>query len=191
MKKLLPLIFTALALLSSCTSVKPDVHSDRTALNEEESVQPVYKGLKRKVAIARFTNESQYAKGAFFDKDNDPLGKQALDILSTKLAASGKFILLERAEADKIDSEKALTDAQAAEKIGADYLIIGSITEFGRKNIGETDLFSRTKRQIVQAGVSLRLVDVSTGQIIYSEEGKGSGRNRIFYNTWHRRNGRF
>lgn len=173
MKKLLPFIFTALALLSSCTSVKPDVQADRTALNEEESVQPVYKGLKRKVAIARFTNESQYAKGAFFDKDNDPLGKQALDILSTKLAASGKFILLERADADKIDSEKALTDAQAAEKIGADYLIIGSITEFGRKNIGETDLFSRTKRQIVQAGVSLRLVDVSTGQIIYSEEGKG------------------
>ena len=69
MKKLLPFIFTALALLSSCTSVKPDVHSDRTALNEEESVQPVYKGLKRKVAIARFTNESQYATGAFFDKD--------------------------------------------------------------------------------------------------------------------------
>lgn len=52
MKKLLPLIFTALALLSSCTSVKPDVQADRTALNEEESVQPVYKGLKRKVAIA-------------------------------------------------------------------------------------------------------------------------------------------
>ena len=105
MKKLLPLIFTALALLSSCTSVKPDVQADRTALNEEESVQPVYKGLKRKVAIARFTNESQYAKGAFFDKDNDPLEKQALDILSTKLAASGKFILLERAEADKMLSQ--------------------------------------------------------------------------------------
>lgn len=52
--------------------------------------------LKRKVAIGRFSNETQYAKGIFYDKENDPMGKQALDILSTKLAASGKFLLLER-----------------------------------------------------------------------------------------------
>ena len=52
--------------------------------------------LKRKVAIGRFSNETQYAKGIFYDKGNDPMGKQALDILSAKLASSGKFILLER-----------------------------------------------------------------------------------------------
>lgn len=50
--------------------------------------------LKRKVAIGRFSNETQYAKGIFYDKENDPMGKQALDILSAKLASSGKFILL-------------------------------------------------------------------------------------------------
>ena len=37
--------------------------------------------LKRKVAIGRFSNETQYAKGIFYDKENDPMGKQALDIL--------------------------------------------------------------------------------------------------------------
>ena len=42
--------------------------------------------LKRKVAIGRFSNETQYAKGIFYDKENDPMGKQALDILSAKLA---------------------------------------------------------------------------------------------------------
>ena len=52
--------------------------------------------IKRKVAIGRFTNETQYAKGLFYDKENDPMRKQALDILSAKLAASGKFILRER-----------------------------------------------------------------------------------------------
>lgn len=41
--------------------------------------------LKRKVAIGRFSNETQYAKGIFYDKENDPMGKQALDILSTKI----------------------------------------------------------------------------------------------------------
>jgi adenosine/AMP kinase len=38
--------------------------------------------LKRKVAIARFSNETSYAKGLFYDKNNDPMGKQAVDILS-------------------------------------------------------------------------------------------------------------
>ena len=52
-------------------------------------------------------------------------------------------------------------------------LIIGSITEFGRKNVGDVNAFSRTKTQTVEAGVSIRLVDVSSGQIIYSEEAKG------------------
>ena len=52
--------------------------------------------IKRKVAIGRFSNETQYAKGLFYNKEDDPMRKQALDILSSKLAASGKFILLER-----------------------------------------------------------------------------------------------
>ena len=37
------------------------------------------KTIKRKVAIGRFSNETQYAKGLFYDKENDPMRKQALD----------------------------------------------------------------------------------------------------------------
>ncbi len=29
--------------------------------------------LKRKVAIERFSNEPQYARGIFYDKENDPM----------------------------------------------------------------------------------------------------------------------
>ena len=39
--------------------------------------------IKRKVAIGRFSNETQYAKGMFYDKENDPMRKQGLDILSS------------------------------------------------------------------------------------------------------------
>ncbi|MCR5745029.1 MAG: penicillin-binding protein activator LpoB, partial [Bacteroidales bacterium] len=35
------------------------------------------KTIKRKVAIGRFTNETQYGKGIFYDKENDPMRKQA------------------------------------------------------------------------------------------------------------------
>lgn len=130
------------------------------------------KALKRKVAIGRFSNETQYAKGLFYDKENDPMGKQALDILSAKLAASGKFLLLERNDMTKLLAE-ASASPDGFQKIGADYMIIGSITQFGRKNMGDVKIFSTTKTQMVEAAVSIRLVDVSTGLIIYSDEAKG------------------
>ena len=101
------------------------------------------------------------------------MGKQAVDILSTKLASSGKFILLERQDYQLIKDELKIADNEGFQEIGADYLIIGSITEFGRKNVGESKVFSRSKTQIVEAGISIRLIDVSTGQIIYSEEARG------------------
>ena len=117
--------------------------------------------IKRKVAIGRFSNETQYAKGLFYDKENDPMRKQALDILSSKLASSGKFILLEREDLDILVNEAGAD----MNKIGADYIILGSITEFGRKTEGEQKVFSSTKTQTVEAGVSIRLVEASTGLI--------------------------
>lgn len=126
--------------------------------------------IKRKVAIGRFSNETQYAKGMFYDRENDPMRKQALDILSSKLAASGKFILLEREDLDILVQE-AGSDMN---KIGADYIILGAVTEFGRKTEGEQKVFSSTKTQTVEAGVSIRLVEAATGLIIYSDEAKGS-----------------
>lgn len=129
--------------------------------------------LKRKVAIGRFTNETQYAKGVFYDKENDPMGKQALDILSTKLGASNKFLLLERNDLSAL-LEECQKGGNAASTIGADYMIIGSITEFGRKDTGKTGVFTAQKTQTVEAAVSIRLVDVATGLIIYSDEAKGS-----------------
>lgn len=127
------------------------------------------KTIKRKVAIGRFSNETQYAKGLFYDKENDPMRKQALDILSSKLASSGKFILLEREDLDVLVAEAGTN----MNKIGADYIILGSITEFGRKTEGEQKVFSSTKTQTVEAGVSIRIVEAATGLIIYSDEAKG------------------
>jgi curli biogenesis system outer membrane secretion channel CsgG len=171
MQKRLMQTVIGLITLSSCTAhqqiirVEPPIQAVHQTQKEQ--------GLKRKVAIARFSNETQYAKGIFYDKANDPIGKQAVDILSTKLAQSDKFILLERQDMDKIMEELQLAGNEGYQKVGADYLIIGSVTEFGRKNVGDVNAFSRSKTQTVQASVSIRLVDVSTGQIIYSEEAKG------------------
>ncbi|MDD3323437.1 MAG: CsgG/HfaB family protein [Paludibacter sp.] len=168
MKRVLIGIAIALIVIS-CTTQKSVVRVQP----QIQEVQKEEQSLKRKVAIARFSNETEYAKGVFYDKTNDPVGKQAVDILSTKLASTNKFILLERQDMDKILEEMKIAGNEGFQKVGADYIIVGSITEFGRKNVGDVNAFSRTKTQTVQAGVSIRLIDVSTGQIIYSEEAKG------------------
>lgn len=130
------------------------------------------KGLKRKVAIARFTNETRYGQSFFIDENNDRIGKQAVDILSSKLLETEKFILMERADLDKITKELSMEQYEPLKNM-ADYLIIGSVTEFGRKDQGKVGIFSRTKRQIAFAKVHVRLIEVRTGQILYSEEGEG------------------
>lgn len=129
-------------------------------------------GLKRKVAIARFSNETKYGQSFFLDENNDRIGKQAVDILSSKLLETEKFILLERADLDKINKELEMENYSPLKNM-ADYLIIGSVTEFGRKDTGKVGIFSRTKKQTAFAKVNVRLVDIYTGQIIYSEEGEG------------------
>mgnify|MGYP002231074653 FL=1 len=169
MKKLL-FLFLAL-LISNAVLAQRKTETVETAKTENTS--STVKTIKRKVAIGRFSNETQYAKGIFYDKENDPIGKQALDILSAKLAASDKFILLERGDLATLLEENK-KNGTSLSTIGADYMIIGSVTQFGRKNTGKSGVFSTTKTQTVEAAVSIRLVDVASGLIIYSDEAKGS-----------------
>ena len=130
------------------------------------------RSLKRKVAIARFTNETQYGRSFLVDSNNDAIGKQAVDILSKKLLQTSRFLLLERADLGKINAELSMAD-RGVLKNAADYLIVGSITEFGRRTEGEVGVFSRTKKQTAFAKVTIRLFDVKTGQVIYAEDGSG------------------
>lgn len=172
----------ATLLMSGCATMQEQETHETPASGEpavSKTVQAAKvqadepKGLKRKVAIGRFTNETRYGQSFFIDANYDRIGKQAMDILSSKLFDTGKFIMLERADLDKIQKELAMGDAPQL-KNSADYIILGSITEFGRKDVSEVGWFSRVKKQEAFAKVHIRIVDVSTGQIIYSEEGKGT-----------------
>lgn len=162
-------------LVSSCFSSQKTQQTQA----EQYEVSPVIEyetqsSLKRKVAIARFSNETKYGKSIFYDKENDPLGKQAMDILSAKLASTDKFILFERSDLDQVMAEMKLADnSQESKVINADYLIIGSVSEFGRSNEGTQAVVGRSKTQTAHATVNIRLVDTYTGQITYSEEASG------------------
>lgn len=170
------LISLSFLFLPACATVQKQ---DITVLDEKKphvskvlTTEEPQRFLKRKVAIARFSNETKYGQSFFLDENKDFIGKQAMDILSAKLAATGKFILLERADFEKIKKELEVGNISNL-NIAADYLIVGSVSEFGRKEVGDVGIFSRTKKQVAHAKVNIRLVDTRTGQIIYSEEAQG------------------
>jgi curli biogenesis system outer membrane secretion channel CsgG len=171
------LIVTAAAalILQSCATVKQPgiaVVPDQTPQVSKTLPAKQERFLKRKVAIARFSNETKYGQGFFYDQNDDRLGKQAMDILSAKLTATEKFIMLERVDLVQLTKEKQMGNL-ADFHIPADFLILGSVSEFGRKTTSDVGLFSRTKKQTAFAKVNVRLVDVATSQIVYSEEGEG------------------
>ena len=175
MKKIL--ITTLLLTATGCATVKDTTvtNTNQNSASVSKTQQPEVlnkKYLKRKVAIGRFSNETKYGQSFFVDKNNDRIGKQAMDILSSKLFETERFILLERADLAQIEKELSMGASDKLQN-SADFLIVGSITEFGRKDTSDVGVFSRVKKQEANATVHIRLIDVSTGQIIYSESGKG------------------
>lgn len=59
---------------------------------------------------------------------------------------------------------------------GADYVVTGDVSEFGRKEVGDHQLFGilgRGKKQIAYAKVSLNIVNSSTSEVVYSTQGAG------------------
>ena len=141
------------------------------------AAEPAPRVLKRKVALARFTNETRYGTGLFTDKNYDRIGKQASDILAAELTRSGKFIVLERTDLNKLKAESELMGLTPAEfkknLVGVDALLLGSVVEFGRKDTGEVVLFSRSRKQVAHAKVNVRLVDPRSGHVFFSEDGGG------------------
>ena len=128
--------------------------------------------LKRKVGIARFSNETQSGTTFLMDESGDRLGKQAADILSARLAETGMFQMFERLDGDDVSAEQMLAGLKE-EGVGIDYLIVGSVSEFGRSTESETTIFQRKKTQKAYSKVNVRLIDVATGRIIFATEGAG------------------
>lgn len=138
---------------------------------QQEILTPEVKTYKRRIAIGRFTNETNYGKGLLRDADLDPLGKQASDILAADLVRSGRFLVFERPDLGKLVKEQQITGL--ADLIGVDALILGSVSEFGRTTEGTRGFLSSTKLQRVNAKVNIRLVDPKTGHVFFSTIGAG------------------
>ena len=128
--------------------------------------------LKRKIALGRITNETNYGRSLLRDRYDDPLGKQVTDLMSKALTESGAYLVFERPDISRIQAEGRLSDTKL-NLIGVDALIVGSLTEFGRKTTGESGFASSSKRQVAFAKVDIRLVDTGTGHVFFATSGAG------------------
>lgn len=138
------------------------------------SAQKPYAGKPIAIAVGKFDNRSSYMRGIFSD-GIDRLGGQAKTILVTRLQQSGRFNVLDRENLDEIKQEADFMKKAQAVK-GANYVVTGDVTEFGRKDVGDHQLFGilgRGKTQVAYAKVNLNIVDTTTSEVIASSQGAG------------------
>ncbi len=133
-----------------------------------------YQGPRYTLVVGKFQNRSQYLRGAFAD-GGDPLGTQAKTILKTHLQQTGRFVLVDRDNMEEIAREATIRGEQQ-QLTGAQVAVTGDVTEFGRRETGDTQLFGILgygKKQLAYAKVALNIVDVRSSQVVYAVQGAG------------------
>lgn len=133
-----------------------------------------YSGVKNKIAVGNFVNRSSFQNG-IFSSGTDRLGSQAKTTLLSHLQQTNRFSVLDRDNMQMLANEANLAGSQQAIS-GAKYVVTGDVTEFGRKDVGDKQLFGllgKGKSQIAYAKVTLNIVDVNTSELVYSVQGAG------------------
>jgi len=126
---------------------------------------------------------------------HDDMGLVLSDLLLHELVAAGKVELVEHSAVDKIIHEQNLsnsdrfdnaTAARIGKIAGVDAVVLGSVTQFtgtSKETAGSkgASIFVNSGAHRMQTQVSIvttaRVVDVNTGVVLASAEGRGSAQN--------------
>jgi curli biogenesis system outer membrane secretion channel CsgG len=133
-----------------------------------------YRGPRSTVMVGKFDNRSSYMRGLFSD-GVDRLGGQAKTILIGHLQETGRFRVVDRENLDEIAREAKIKGEQQALR-GADFALTGDVVEFGRKEVGDRQLFGilgSGKQQVAYSKVTVNVVNVLTSEVVYSVQGAG------------------
>jgi curli biogenesis system outer membrane secretion channel CsgG len=158
------------AALTGCATES----SHTVAVQQVELASQPFNGARRPVSVGKFDNRSSFMRGLFSD-GVDRLGGQARTILITHLQQTNRFNVLDRDNLQETKAEAAFKGTAQAIK-GADYVVTGDVSEFGRKEVGDHQLFGilgRGKEQIAYAKVSLNIVNSTSSEVVYSTQGAG------------------
>ena len=163
-------VIVPLLLLAGCSAKE----SHRTLTPEAIPEAVVYRGEPVKVALGEFVNRSTYMNGIFADS-GDRLGAQAGQILTTHISQSPAFVLVDRRNLEAL-AQEAKFSGRALAVSGADYLVTGAVTEFGRRETGERTLagiLHKSRTQALYAKVSLSVIDAKSSRVLKSYQGAG------------------
>jgi curli biogenesis system outer membrane secretion channel CsgG len=158
------------AAVSGCATTSSQVIETPTVASYGTS----YNGAKSKLVIGQFVNRSNFQNG-IFSNGVDMLGNQAKTTLISHLQQTNRFSVMDRDNMQLLSGEAGLSGVQQSIK-GARYVVAGDVTEFGRKSIGDKQLFGllgKGKSQIAYSKVTLNVVDVTTSEVVYSVQGAG------------------
>jgi curli biogenesis system outer membrane secretion channel CsgG len=148
--------------------------SQTLATTQVNSANTAYTGPKTALAVGKFDNRSSFMRGLFSD-GVDRLGGQAKTILITHLQQASRFQVMDRDNLKEGEFESTLNGKTQKLK-GADFIITGDVTEFGRKETGDRQFFGilgRGKTQVAYAKVGLNVVNAQTSEVIFSAQGAG------------------
>jgi curli biogenesis system outer membrane secretion channel CsgG len=164
-----------LTLLISCTASNVQkVDTVKADYSETRLIGP-----KKRIYVANFENKSAYG--------DHRLGEGISDVLISELAKTNNFLLLERNNLKFLMEEQKLgqsgfinqnTAPELGRLMGANALIIGSITQFGVRTETHDVIITSGKKQVANCAVDIRLVDATTGEIVWAGSGKGEAERK-------------
>ncbi len=161
----------ATAALHGCATVES---SQALSTPQVAAASRPHQGPRVAVSIGKFDNRSSYMRGLFSD-GVDRLGGQSHTILTSHLQQSNRFSVQDRENLTETQQEARL-GGQAQQLRGASHVITGDVTEFGRKQTGDHQLFGilgKGKTQVAYAKVGLNVVDTRTGEVVFAVQGAG------------------
>ena len=163
-------LVVAACLLTACATES----SNTVTPKQVTAAGTSYSGPKSTIAVGKFDNRSTFLRGLFSD-GVDRLGSQAKTILITHLQQSNRFVVVDRENMSEIQQEAKLRGKE--QKLsGAQFVLTGDVTEFGRKETGDQQLFGilgRGKTQVAYSKVTVNVVNALTSEVVFSVQGAG------------------
>jgi curli biogenesis system outer membrane secretion channel CsgG len=172
MSRFLVTAIAAAALAGTCGCATES--SRKVEVAKVESAATPFRGARIPISVGKFDNRSGFMRGIFSD-GVDRLGSQAKTTLIAHLQQSQRFNVLDRENLAETRQE-AQFKSQSQSIRGADFVVTGDISEFGRKEVGDRQLFGilgRGKEQVAYAKVTLNIVNILSSEVVYSARGAG------------------
>lgn len=190
-----PAASPASAPAAAPATVSSNWNSDLSAIQ----CAPTSSGAKRVLAIDEFDYGTVKTSAQAIFGTNVDLGKGIQALLMKRIAESGQFRVVERRNLSKLMAEQDLGASNRARQapnarigriIGADAILMGTITIFGRDDKRKgvdlggyvPSVFGRTRVGVGEGtavvAVSYRLVDAETSEVIDQGEARGESKRK-------------